>query len=111
MKKDIALGQVPYLEMPALLGEPEYRRHAIRACQAYLQAIRNYLGPEPEGALLAYRGVPHPSGTSYEVVCQYETDLPEALDYAWRCVRQRPATWVEGGVNPPLRAAASRRRA
>jgi hypothetical protein len=109
MKKDIELGQVPYHEMPALPGEPNYRRHAIGACQTYLQAIRNCLGPEPEGALLAYRGVPHPLGTAYKVICQYDTDLPEALAYAWRCVRQRPATWAEGGVRPPLPVEARRR--
>ena len=44
MREFIELGQVPYNETPAQVGDANYRVNAIRECQSYIQAIRNYLG-------------------------------------------------------------------
>jgi hypothetical protein len=110
MPNFIELGQCPYNENAAQLGEPNYRANAIRECQAYIQAIRNYLGEEPEGAALAHRGFAHDFGTHYEVICTYDPGRPEAVAYALRCEREAPATWEEGGVKPPSRIAESPQR-
>lgn len=103
MREFIELGQTPYNETPAQVGDPNYRVNAIRECQSYIQAIRNYLGHEPDGALLGYRGFPHDFGTYYEVVCYYDPAVEAATEYARRCERQAPATWADGGVRPPPR--------
>jgi hypothetical protein len=105
MSEYLTLGQVPYNESAAEPCDPDYRRGAIRECQTYIQAIRNYLGHEPEGALLSYRGFPHDSGTCYEVICTYDAALPEAAEYARYCECHAPRTWAEGGVQPPPQAA------
>src|SRR5258708_26025810 len=98
MREYLELGQAPYNEMPAQVGAPHYRTNAIRECQTFIQAIRNYLGPEPEGALLSYKGFPHDFGTYYEVICYYDPALPQSVNYAFRCERESPATWKDGGV-------------
>lgn len=62
-------------------------------CRAFIQAIRQTLGPEPEGAQLRVKGNQHDFGTYYEVVCYYDTDSEEAMDYAFRCESDSPANW------------------
>jgi hypothetical protein len=101
MKEYLDLGQCPYEETPAQVGEPNYRTNAIRQCQAYIQAIRNYLGNEPDGAQLLYRNFPHDFGSYFEVVCYYDPANADAVNYARRCEKEAPATWQDGGVRPP----------
>ena len=103
MQEFIELGQAPYNEAPAQIGDRNYRVNAVRQCQSYIQAIRNYLGHEPDGALLEYRGFAHESGTFFEVVCSYDPRVQAARDYASRCACQAPLTWADGGVRPPPR--------
>jgi hypothetical protein len=104
MREFIELGAVPWRETPAQVGDPQYRTNAIRECQTFIQAIRNYLGHEPDGAELAYKGFPCDLGTSYEVICNYDPENSEAISFARRCEREAPATWADGGVRPPPRA-------
>ncbi len=105
----IELGPAPYRETPAQVGEPDYRANALRECRAYIQAIRNYLGPEPDGAQLGIKAFPHDFGTYYEVICYYDPDRPASVEYAFDCEGRGPATWDEGGVRPPPRASGRRR--
>ena len=72
-----------------------------RLSKAYIQAIRNYLGNEPDGAELETRVFDGDKGMFYEVVCYYDPEQPASHDYAIRCERQAPHTWQEGGVSPP----------
>ena len=109
MREYLELGQAPAGEACAQVGDPDYRVKAIRECQTYIQAIRNYLGPEPEGALLSYKAFPHDFGSYYEVVCHYDESKPESVEYAYRCEKEAPLTWADGGVKPPGRTAATRR--
>jgi len=111
MREYVELGQVPWKEKPTLMGEPEYRINAIRECETFIQAIRNYLGHEPTGACLTCKSFPQDSGTEYQVVCYYDEAVLEAIQYARRCERQVPATWEEGGVRKPPRASESKWRA
>ncbi len=99
----IELGQVPWKEKPTPIGDPEYRLNAIRECETFIEAIRNYLGYEPIGAGLSCQAFVHDCGTEYQVVCYYDKDHPEAIQYAHRCERQAPATWEDGGVRCPPR--------
>jgi hypothetical protein len=101
MRKYVELGQAPWNEKPTPVGDSEYRVCAIRECETFIQAIRNYLGHEPTGACLDRKSFQHDFGTEYQVVCYYDETVPEAVQYARRCERQVPATWEEGGVRPP----------
>ena len=107
----IELGQAPANEDCAQVGDLNYQVNARRECQSYIQAIRNYLGPEPDGAELSYKSFPHDFGSYYEVVCYYDENKPESVDYAFKCERQAPLTWTDGGVRrPPMETSNGRGR-
>jgi len=97
----VALGSVPCKEDRAKFGDSHYRANAHRECHAYIQAIRNHLGPEPVGAELDTKVFDGDRGMYYEVVCFYDADSKTAESYARRCERQAPQTWKEGSVKPP----------
>jgi hypothetical protein len=106
----VELGQVPWKETPTALSDPEYRRNAQRECEAFVWAIRNYLGYEPTGACLTCKAFEHEFGTEYQVVCYFDKKNPDAVEYAHRCERQVPATWEDGGVRRPPRIGKQSRR-
>jgi hypothetical protein len=89
------------MEECAQVGDPDYRANALRECRAYVEAVRNYLGREPDGARLEVVPFDGEPGTYYEAVCYFDPADPEAAGYARRCEAQAPATWAEGGVRPP----------
>jgi len=98
----LTLGSAPAEEECAQVGRPGYREQAIAECRAHVRALRNVLGQEPDGAQLSYRGFSHDFGTYYEVICLFDPNIPEAIDYAFRCESKGPRTWEEGGVAPPI---------
>jgi hypothetical protein len=99
----VELGQVPWKETPTPMSDPEYRRNAQRECEAFVWAIRNYLGYEPTGACLTCKSFKHDFGSEYQVVCYFDKKNPDAVEYAQQCERQVPATWEDGSVRPPVR--------
>ena len=105
----VNLGSAPCKEKCVETGDSRYRQNAFRECQTYIQAIRNYLGYEPEGACLEMKGFDHGLGVFYEVVCFYDEANQAAVDYAFRCESQAPHTWEEGSVRAPPQAMASRK--
>jgi hypothetical protein len=84
--------QVPYVN-------PELAR---RESLAYIEAIRKKLGNEPTGAQLRIKSFPHDFGTYHEVVCYFDTELPESENYAFLCEGDSPATWSEVGMKKPM---------
>ena len=101
MSDFLTLGSAPAEEECAQVGRPGYREQAIAECRAYVRALRNVLGQEPDGAQLTYCPFRHDFGTYYEVICRFDPAMPEAIDYAYRCESKGPRTWEEGGVAPP----------
>ena len=83
-------------------NDPDYGRKQKIECEAYIQAIRKKLGNEPIGARLKVKGNPHDFGQYFEVICQYEDTEPEAIDYAFACESDGPATWEEVGMAAPI---------
>ena len=84
--------QVPYTN-------PEL---AMRESVQYIEAIRKKLGKEPNGALLRVKGFPHDFGVYHEVVCFFDTNIPDSEEYAFRCENDAPATWAEVGMTKPI---------
>jgi hypothetical protein len=68
---------------------------------AYIEAIRKKLGNEPEGARLAVKSFQHDFGTYQEVVCSFDTEIEGAIEYAYKCESDSPATWGEVGMVSP----------
>lgn len=104
MKDYISIGATPRDEPCAQVGQPDYRKHALAECRRFIQLLRNTFGPEPEGAELRIAAFPHDFGTYYEVVCDYDTDIPASVDYALRCEAEMPTTWGEATTDQTVKA-------
>ena len=93
MKNFFVIGPTPIEEECAQVGEPDYRRRALQECQRFIQLLRDIFGPEPEGAALRIKSFEHDFGTYHDVVCWFDPDMPESVDYAIRCENNTPITW------------------
>jgi len=89
----LELGPNPSDESTIQIGEDNYRQRAIEEGRRYIELIRKKLGPEPEGARLKITSNSHDFGTYYEVVCEYDDEFPEAINYAYACDSDGPKTW------------------
>ncbi|RLG67554.1 MAG: hypothetical protein DRO11_09995 [Methanobacteriota archaeon] len=97
----IEIGPAPADESCAQVGDPDYSEKALKECRRFIKLIRSKLGPEPEGAELRVKSFSHDFGRYYEVVCYYDSDNEEAMEYAFRCEREAPTTWDEKETTTP----------
>jgi len=81
----ISIGSAPSDEDCAQVGSDGYYGRAMAECKRYKKLLREKLGPEPEGARLATMSCPHDFGSYLDVVCYYDPDNREAIDYALDC--------------------------
>lgn len=93
MIDEIYLGSSPPEEPCAQLGEPDYETKARAECQRYIDLIRRAIGPEPEGARLRIKVNHHDLGSYLEVVCRFDAENEEALDYALSVESSGPLNW------------------
>lgn len=98
----IFLGPCPAEENAAQVGDPDYARDAKRQCRAYIQAIHEVCGREPEGARLVVMPQPHDYGTYYEVCVRFDPENEAAARYATHCDERCPTTWEAAGMSDPL---------
>jgi hypothetical protein len=103
-KELVYLGLAPANEACVQIGDPDYAAKAMADCRRYIEAIRQVVGEEPEGAALRIKRAIHDFGTYFEVACEYDPTCEAAADYAFRCDRDAPTTWAEAGLPaPPVR--------
>ena len=97
MRDYLEIGPVPANEECQQVGTGSYDPIAAREeCRRFIEAIRKVLGDEPEGARLKITSNPHDFGSYYEVVCWYDDNLPESVDYAFKVESDSPTEWPEG---------------
>jgi len=89
----INIGASPAEEDCVQVGDPDYRQKAIPECNRFIELIRKTLGTEPDGAKLKIKAFQHDFGTYHEVVCYYDEDKPEAVEYAYNVEANAPTTW------------------
>ena len=93
MRNFVTLGTTPCDEPCACVDEPDYHVTALSECLRFILLLRETFGVEPEGAWLSVKSFPHDFGTYHDVVCYFNTDISESMDYALRCEDEAPATW------------------
>lgn len=94
MRDYLYIGPAPCEESCVqVTSEGGYSQAMRKECQRFIDLIRKHLGLEPEGARLAIKREEHEFGCYYEVVCYYDTDLPESVDYAYGCESDAPTKW------------------
>lgn len=90
----LSIGSAPALEDCAQLGvTPNYRQKNIAECRALRAQIRNDLGKEPNGASLHIKSFRHDFGVYREVVCYFDDQIPESVDYAYMVENNAPLYW------------------
>src|ERR1051325_2014191 len=108
MRDYIDLGCAPSHEECAQVGSTNYLQQARKQCRAYIGQLRRELGPEPIGAHLTLRLNPHDFGTYLSVICYFDDEHKESIDYAFKCEGQGPKFWDgesqrELGLDTPTR--------
>ena len=93
MRDYIDIGPSPAAEKCVQLGADDYHIHAREECKRFIEFIRKHKGQEPNGARLAIKSNPHDFGTYLEVVCYFDDEIPEAVEYAFACESDLPETW------------------
>ena len=94
----IALGPTPADEPCVQVGEELYAEKARAECRRFIKLLRDTFGPEPSGAYLQPKAFPHDFGTYWEVVCHFNPDVPNSIEYALRLEREAPTTWGSDGA-------------
>lgn len=97
MNAELWIGPAPIEEPCAQLGEIDYTPRALEECNRLISLIRKKCGTEPPGAKLRVKSSPHDFGLYYEVICGFETDDAQAVEYAYRVESDTPVTWDDDG--------------
>ncbi len=93
-KQYVEIGSAPCEEDCVQVGVEDYAILARAECNKFISLIKSVLGHEPTGALLRIKSNPHDFGNYYEVVCAYDPDVEEAVNYAFRCESEAPTRWA-----------------
>lgn len=95
MKDYLNIGASPPNEDCVQVGTENYETLGREECRRYIKLLHKKMGLEPEGARLAIKSFPHDFGNYLEVVCFYDEDKPDSVDYAFRCESDGPQNWEE----------------
>lgn len=95
MRDYVNIGSSPCDEPCVQLGAPNYGEESRKECQRYIDLIRKVCGEEPEGAELRTKSFPHDFGTYREVVCYFDDEFPDSVDYAFFVEGNSPETWKD----------------
>ena len=95
----IDIGSAPAEEDCAQVGDEGYETRARPECNRYIALLRKTFGPEPEGASLRVKSNSHDFGTYLSVVCNFDDTNQLAIDYAYKCEGEAPATWGDPDAN------------
>ena len=93
MKEYINIGPTPACEDCTQVGDENYYSKAKVECKRFVELIRKTLGDEPAGARLGIKTFPHDFGEYMEVVCYYDDQNEQAINYAFKCESESPSTW------------------
>jgi hypothetical protein len=93
MREYLEIGTSPTEEDCVQVGSDNYRNRARAEAFRFIELLRKTFGYEPDGAELTVKWFDHDFGPYCEVVCYYDTDLPESIDYAFRCESEAPEYW------------------
>ena len=95
MRDYISIGPTPGDEDCQQLGQDYDEQKARAECDRFLALIKKVVGEEPTGATLAVKTQPHDFGCYLEVVCYYDDNDEEAVEYAFRCEEDAPTEWEQ----------------
>lgn len=96
MRDFVYIAPTPVDEDCAQVGTDNYMERARKECNAFRNQLRRVFGAEPEGAEIKIkREDGHDAGSYLEVVCWYNENYPESVDYAFKLEGETPERWDE----------------
>ena len=94
MRDYIEIGPTPCDEDCQQVGMASYDGEQARLeCECFRDQLRRQFGPEPEGARLRIKSNPHDFGSYLEVVCNFDDEYPESVEYAFKCEGEAWNKW------------------
>lgn len=99
MRDYLSIGPTPCDEDCAQVGSENYQQRALKECHSFLKQLRRQFGVEPRGAKLYIQNFPHDGRNFgeivyyYEVVCEFDDDIPESVNYAFQCENEAWQKW------------------
>lgn len=85
MRDYFELGPTPADEQCEQVGPNFNAQKARKESLCYIKQLRREFGEEPEGARLTIKSFPHDFGSYSEVVCYFEDQIKESVEYAFKC--------------------------
>ena len=101
MKDYLNIGPTPANEDCAQFRTAGYKEAALRECNRFIQQLRKQFGIEPEGASLKVQSFPYDGSNFgdidyyYEVVCEFDENIPESVEYAYHCESDAWNDWED----------------
>lgn len=90
----VYIGETPCNEPCQQVGTDHYDAIMAKAeCRAFINQLRRQLGTEPDGAQFKIKSEPHDAGNYLSVVCQFNPNIEEAAEYAYRAEEECPENW------------------
>lgn len=91
----ISICSSPTNESCAQVGSDNYFTQSQKELKAFINQLRRKFGKEPGTAYLKIKSFPHDFGTYHEVVCYYNDEDEEAINYAFKLESETPEYWDE----------------
>ena len=92
MRDYIEIGATPINEDCVQVGTSNYSREATKEASIFIDQLRRQFGPEPIGTSLSIKWFSHDFGPYVCVVCYYDQNSEESVNYALSC---EDSAWEE----------------
>ena len=93
MRDYLNIGSSPACEDCAQVGSDYYFDRSRIELRAFRNELIRVFGEPPFGAELRIKAFPHDFGTYHEVVCYFDDNEPESMEYAFRMENHAPENW------------------
>jgi hypothetical protein len=93
---EMELGPTPAEESCQQLGSDNYAVDAKKECRVYIEFLQR-LFPIPEhleeSLMFKIKSCPHDYGDYYDVMIKFDSEIPEAVDFAYNVEANLPGEW------------------
>ena len=87
------VGSVPIEEDCSQVGSQDYLSESHKECQAFLHQLKRQFGDPPFGARFIIETFPHDFGEYREVCIEFDNQIDEASEYAFKVEGETPTKW------------------
>jgi hypothetical protein len=89
----LTLGSSPTEEDCVQINEINYYEKSRKECNAYIRQIIRTHGDPPDQTSIVIQSCVHEFGTYHEVICSYDNDIQESVEYALHVEANLPEKW------------------